>query len=487
MEGKFTRRLAAIMFTDIVGYTHLMHINEEHALRLRTRHREVLQALHDKYGGEVLQFFGDGTLSIFSSSVKAVECAVEMQLEFRKDPEVPVRIGIHVGDISFDGQDAFGDGLNVAARIEPLCEPGGVYISARVYEDIRNHAWLKAQHVGNFQLKNIEGETPLFAIASKGMSLPELNRIPMPPKAQPVNRTAGYSPATTTGSDAEMMPLMPGEGKSKAVAAILAFFLGMFGVHRFYLGRRFLGVLNFVGFFLALLVTIEGRMPWFLVALAILSLADGILLAVMPQSEFDAKFNQNRQTSGHKFRKTKMPGHEHIQHAGNGRHAHKVRPAKEDAQRNQRGQYKVKEAFLAFRAGEFQDAQRLFEESLQYDYNDPQTHFMLACCFSLAKDARQAYFHLASAVGFGLQEVEEIFQHEALQWLRSQPDFETFVRNGYQQVELLEAPKENLLDSKSYYDTTILDRIADLGELLERGVISRDDFEQQKRTLLGHD
>ena len=158
-----------------------MHINEDQALLLRSRHRELLIDLHKKYGGEVLQFFGDGTLSIFHSSVNAVECAVEMQIEYKKEPEVPVRIGIHVGDISYDGVDAFGDGLNVAARIEPICEPGGVFISERVFEDIRNHAWLQAIHVGNFQLKNIAGDTPLYAISSKGMALPVVRNPRFPP------------------------------------------------------------------------------------------------------------------------------------------------------------------------------------------------------------------------------------------------------------------------------------------------------------------
>jgi class 3 adenylate cyclase len=214
MEGKFKRQLAAIVFTDIVGYTHLMHINEERALLLRSRHRAILLDLHEKYGGEVLQFFGDGTLSIFHSSVNAVECSVEMQIEYKKDPEVPVRIGIHVGDISYDGTDAFGDGLNVAARIEPICEPSGVFISGRVFEDIRNHAWLQAIHVGNFQLKNIAGDTPLYAISSKGMALPVVRNQNIPPRqntrpqlAQPLNYASNG--------------LI--EGKSKMTASILAF------------------------------------------------------------------------------------------------------------------------------------------------------------------------------------------------------------------------------------------------------------------------
>src|SRR5687768_7097598 len=242
METKFKRQLAAIVFTDIVGYTHLMHINEDRALLLRSRHRSVLLALHEKYGGEVLQFFGDGTLSIFNSSVKAVECAVEMQLEYRKDPEVPVRIGIHVGDISYDGTDAFGDGLNVAARIEPLCEPGGVYVSERVYEDIRNHAWLKAMHVGNFQLKNISGETPLYAIASKGMSLPVV-RQQMPQNHYLRNQH---------GQQVSYPDLQQTDGqKNKTVAAWLALVLGIFGVHKFYLGKKFLGIIYFIAFFIS--------------------------------------------------------------------------------------------------------------------------------------------------------------------------------------------------------------------------------------------
>ena len=131
-------------------------------------------------------------------------------------------------------------------------------------------------------------------------------------------------------------------------------------------------------------------------------------------------------------------------------------------------------------------ARKYFEDALQYDYNDPQTHFMLACCHSLNKDARQAYFHLASAVDFGFQEFEEIYHNEALEWLRQQTDFDAFVQNGYRQLAYLNVPKPDLLETKSYYDATVLDRIADLGELLERGVITREDFDSQKKSLLGH-
>ena len=463
MEQKFKRQLAAIVFTDIVGYTHLMHINENHALLLRSRHRSILLALHEKYGGEVLQFFGDGTLSIFHSSVNAVECAVEMQIEFKKDPEVPVRIGIHVGDISYDGTDAFGDGLNVAARIEPICEPGGVFISERVFEDIRNHSWLQAVHVGNFQLKNIAGDTPLFAISSKGMALPVV-RNPRIPPSQHVRPQPTQSNA--------YMPQEQHEGKSKSIASILALLFGVWGVHRFYLGKRFWGIFNFVAFFLSMLILIEERFPWFLIALGMLSIVEGILFSVMPQGEFDAKYNSGMPT-GHKGKKAMR--------------AEEKKSKPEPAQvRKSRGNLIIKDAFIAYKAGNYDMSRKYFEDALQYDYNDPRTHFMLACCHSMGHDAKQAYFHLASAVDFGFQEFEEIYHNEALNWLRALPDFDAFVANGYRQVAYLNTPKPDLLESKSYYDATVLDRIADLGELLERGVISRDDFESQKKGLLGH-
>ena len=466
MEQKFRRQLAAIVFTDIVGYTHLMHINEERALMLRSRHRDILIDLHKKYGGEVLQFFGDGTLSIFHSSVNAVECAVEMQIEYKKDPEVPVRIGIHVGDISYDGTDAFGDGLNVAARIEPICEPGGVYISERVFEDIRNHAWLQAMHVGNFQLKNIAGETPLFAISSKGMALPVIRNTRIPP-----SNHVKHQHLTQVSDKAYQVMEDDGMGKSKSVAAILALTLGVFGVHRFYLGRKFWGIVNFTGFFILFAISLEAHGPYFL-PLAVLAFIESILLFVMPQKEFDLKYNGGLPLT--KKQKKILKAEE------------KKKTPEPVQTRKSRGSLLIKDAFMAYRMGNYDQARKYFEDALQYDYNDPRTHFMLSCCHAVARDAKQAYFHLASAVDFGFQEFEEIYHNEALKWLRDQPDFDAFVKNGYRQVAYLATPKPDLLETKSYYDTTVLDKIADLGELLERGVISRGDFEEQKKSLLGH-
>lgn len=100
--SKQVRQLAAIMFTDIVGYTALMNKNETAAAAIRRRHRAVFQREHQAISGEIIQYYGDGTLSAFRSAVEAVECAIKMQQEFQSGGVVPLRIGLHLGDIVFD-------------------------------------------------------------------------------------------------------------------------------------------------------------------------------------------------------------------------------------------------------------------------------------------------------------------------------------------------------------------------------------------------
>ena len=133
------RQLSAIMFTDMQGYTSIMRYDEKKAIALRERHREIFQAATEKYNGKIIQYFGDGTLSIFKSTVEAVNCAVDMQLAFLQEPTIPVRIGIHVGDIVYSENDIIGDAVNIASRIEALGEPGSILISDKVHDQIRSH------------------------------------------------------------------------------------------------------------------------------------------------------------------------------------------------------------------------------------------------------------------------------------------------------------------------------------------------------------
>ena len=103
-----TRQLAAIMFTDIQGYTRLMQKDEQKAIQFREKHRRIFNSLTNKYNGIILQYYGDGTLSIFSSAIDAVLCATEMQKGLSEDPVIPVRIGIHTGDIIYSEEEIIG-------------------------------------------------------------------------------------------------------------------------------------------------------------------------------------------------------------------------------------------------------------------------------------------------------------------------------------------------------------------------------------------
>ena len=133
------RQLSAIMFTDIEGYTAMMQHNEQKAIFIRNRHREILEKDHKQFNGRIIQYYGDGSLSIFQSAVEAVLCAVSMQQVFCQSPQVPVRMGLHMGDIIYDDDQVWGDGINLASRVESLGVAGSILISDKVNDEIRNH------------------------------------------------------------------------------------------------------------------------------------------------------------------------------------------------------------------------------------------------------------------------------------------------------------------------------------------------------------
>ena len=127
MKEKKVRQLAAVMFTDIVGYTALMEGDEGVAIKIRTRHREVFQQQHALHHGEIIQYYGDGALSIFRSAIEAVNCAIEIQRFLKEgDPAVPLRVGIHMGDIVYSKTEVYGDGVNLASRIESMGVAGAI-------------------------------------------------------------------------------------------------------------------------------------------------------------------------------------------------------------------------------------------------------------------------------------------------------------------------------------------------------------------------
>ncbi|NNF36651.1 MAG: helix-turn-helix domain-containing protein [Saprospiraceae bacterium] len=172
-----SHRLVAIMFTDIEGYTALMQEDESAALILIKKHRDVFQRITESFNGRVLQYYGDGTLSTFDSAIDAVKCGITMQKEFGIEPSIPVRIGIHSGDIIFSEDGVIGDGVNVASRIESLSVPHGVLISDKVYDEVKNQREIQTQSLGSFEFKNVGRPMEVFAISNEGLTVPRRDEV----------------------------------------------------------------------------------------------------------------------------------------------------------------------------------------------------------------------------------------------------------------------------------------------------------------------
>lgn len=196
-----TRQLAAIMFTDMEGYTALMEKNEQAAIERRNRHREVFEKSMVDHGGKIIQYYGDGTLSIFSSAIHAVNAGMAMQSLFRQTPQVPLRIGIHIGDINFDDSGVYGDGVNIASRIESFAVAGSVFISDKVFDEIKNQPSINTISMGFFDLKNVSRPVEIFAIANEGLAVPQQREV-SGKKTEPKNKLA-VLPFVNLSTDAE--------------------------------------------------------------------------------------------------------------------------------------------------------------------------------------------------------------------------------------------------------------------------------------------
>jgi len=165
------------MFTDIVGYTAIMQKDEQVALNMIERHRKVLEEASLKFNGRILQYYGDGSLSIFTSAYDAVECAMEIQRALTDQTQVPLRIGIHLGDIIVRGDSVYGDGVNVASRIESLGMAGSILFSDTIYHLIRNQPDIRTKHLGKFDLKNVDHPVPVYALANDEFAIPRAEHL----------------------------------------------------------------------------------------------------------------------------------------------------------------------------------------------------------------------------------------------------------------------------------------------------------------------
>lgn len=159
------------MFADIEGYTRQFQQNEPAALALADRHRKDLNELVPANGGKLIQTYGDGSVTVYDSVVNAVEAAIALQVASHAHG-VPLRIGIHLGDLLFRDNDVFGDAVNIASRIQSAGVAGSILISDRVAQELRNHPEIRLHALGFFTLKNVMKPIPLFAIAGPGLVIP---------------------------------------------------------------------------------------------------------------------------------------------------------------------------------------------------------------------------------------------------------------------------------------------------------------------------
>lgn len=173
----------------MVGYTALMQENEHLARAKRMRLKEVLETSVSDHFGKILQYYGDGSLSIFNSAIDAVNSAIEIQKKLKAEPKVDLRIGLHTGDIIIEEGSVYGDGVNIASRVESLAVPGSIFISERVYDDLKNQHDIFVRELGYFELKNVKQPLRIFVISNAGLIVPSRAELQGKIK-RPANRLA---------------------------------------------------------------------------------------------------------------------------------------------------------------------------------------------------------------------------------------------------------------------------------------------------------
>jgi class 3 adenylate cyclase/TM2 domain-containing membrane protein YozV len=221
--GGFKRKLAGILSADVVGYSRLMGENEDATLRTLTACREVMTNLTQQFRGRVVDSPGDNVLAEFGSVVDAVQCAVDIQrvlkarnAELPEDRRMEFRIGINLGDVIEEEDRIYGDGVNIAARLEGLAEPGGICISGSAYEQIENKLPLSYEYLGEHVVKNITKPIRVYRAEIE---------------------VASQKRRKSKIASSVVLPKETVSDKKRLLTTILCLCFGIFGAHSFYVGR----------------------------------------------------------------------------------------------------------------------------------------------------------------------------------------------------------------------------------------------------------
>jgi adenylate cyclase len=202
VDSPVERKLAAIMVADVEGYSRHMHEDEEGTLATLTAHRAILDELIAQHNGQISGSAGDSVIADFTSGVEAVNCAVAIQralhranLRLEKDKRLEFRIGINVGDVILKDGDIYGDGINVAARIEALAEPGGICVTRATRDNVRDKVEYRFDDLGERKVKNIARPVRIFAVVFDRSEPVKIEEVPAaegngaPEKQKPLNPT----------------------------------------------------------------------------------------------------------------------------------------------------------------------------------------------------------------------------------------------------------------------------------------------------------
>jgi adenylate cyclase len=239
MIEKVKRRLTTVLCADVYGYSRLMEADEAGTLEALRRARAAMARLVERHDGRIVNTWGDAVIAEFPSVVEAVQCAVETQQELKhQESDRPdgqrmlFRIGINLGDVMVDGSDIYGDGVNIAARLQELAEPGGILVSGPVYDQVHNKLSVGFDYLGRQQVKNVAAPVMSYRVSLNGTAA----EARAAGREEPVWRpdVAGAAPATSAGGT-ELPALGPARAFSRLprpirVALVVSVFLFLINV-----------------------------------------------------------------------------------------------------------------------------------------------------------------------------------------------------------------------------------------------------------------
>jgi predicted ATPase/class 3 adenylate cyclase len=217
MHERLERRLVAVMFTDMAGYTALMQADERRAVEKRDRYMHAVEQHHEAAGGTIVQRLGDGSLSMFPSALAAAQAAIAIQRELAP-ADVPVRIGIHVGEVVVEAERLTGDAVNIASRVESFAMPGSVLLSDAARRQLENRPEIDVAALGSFRFKNVGQPLELFALAGDGLVVPDRGALQGKGEAVVRVRTSVPEPSSALlGRERELSELCALVGEARAV------------------------------------------------------------------------------------------------------------------------------------------------------------------------------------------------------------------------------------------------------------------------------